>query len=328
MEFRCKSTLDPCAVADGMNIESLPGIGPATANELRAALRLSLRTGSQVQETARTEHALHLIESGLFDPAGVLVGREEGRLVGAMLVQPLAGASGLVWPVQCSAPAGVAELENRLMERARSWLRSHGTKIVQCLLAESESWAAPVLQRNGFRHVTRLWYMRHDLDAFPKDNQELPALQLEPYSRCDPLDFENVLLATYESTVDCPEITGVRSGREIIAGHKAQGRHDPNRWWLAYAHGLPAGVLLLSELPEGPGWDLSYLGLVRKARGQGFGKSLVEHALLVCRAQGASCLTLSVDGRNHPAIRLYHDRGFHAYDEREVFLDILPRENE
>jgi ribosomal-protein-alanine N-acetyltransferase len=118
-----------------------------------------------------------------------------------------------------------------------------------------------------------------------------------------------------------------RDGPDIIAGHKAQGRHDPNRWWLASGQGKPVGVLLLTEMPEGPGWDLSYLGLIREARGQGYGRTLVEHALEACRAGGASCLTLSVDGRNHPAIRLYHDRGFHAYDEREVFLDILPREN-
>jgi len=312
----------------GMNIDSLPGIGPATSEELRAALRLALRTGSEQHEIARTEHALRLIESGQFNPAGVLVAREQGRLIGAMLCQPLAGASGLVWPVQSSPPAGTAELENRLIEGARTWLRSQGAKMVQCLLAESEASAAPMLLRNGFRHITRLWYMRHDLDAIDQDSQEVPALQLEPYSHCNPLDFERVLLATYEDSVDCPEITGVRSGSEIIAGHRAQGRHDPTRWWLAYARREPVGVLLLTELPEGPGWDLSYLGLVREARGQRFGRRLVEHALRACRMEGASCLTLSVDGRNHAAIRLYHGRGFHAYDEREVFLDILPRENE
>jgi ribosomal protein S18 acetylase RimI-like enzyme len=311
-----------------MNTESLPGIGPATSNELRAALCLALRTGSEENAITRTEHALQLIKSGQFNPAGVLVAREHGRLIAAILCQPLAGASGLLWPVQSSSPARVDEIENRLMEGARIWLKSQGAKMVQCLLAESEASAAPVLLRNGFRHITRLWYMRHDLDHFSQDNQQLPVLQLEPYSHCSPQNFERILLATYENSVDCPEITGVRSGSEIIAGHKAQGRHNPNRWWLAYAHQQPVGVLLLTEMPEGPGWDLSYLGLIREARGEGVGRSLVEHALLACRTEGASCLTLSVDGRNQAAIKLYHNRGFHAYDEREVFLDILPRENE
>jgi mycothiol synthase len=313
-----------------MNIESLTDIGPATSKELRAALRLALRTGVPQQETARTEHALRLVELGHLNPAGLLVARYSGQMAGAILCQPLAGAAGLICPAQTrlsSSPAAVDDVESRLIETARAWLKSQGAKMVQCLLAESESTAAPVLLRNGFRHITRLWYMKHDLDL-AKDNHGLPTLQLQPYSRCDPLAFEEVLLATYESTADCPEITGVRNGPEIIAGHRAQGRHDPNRWWLAYTDREPVGVLLLTEMPEGPGWDLSYLGLVPPARGRGIGRSLVEHALLTCRAQGASCLTLSVDGRNHPAIRLYHDRGFHAYDEREVFLDILTRESE
>jgi ribosomal protein S18 acetylase RimI-like enzyme len=311
-----------------MNTETLPQIGPATSHELRAALRLALRTGLPEHEIARTEHALRLIESGQFNAAGVMVAREQGRMVGALLCQPLAGASALVWPVQSMSPVRADEIENRLIEAARTWLKSQGAKMVQCLLAESEGSAAPSLLRNGFRHITRLWYMRHDLDQFAEVSQRLQALQLETYSRCNPHDFERVLLATYDDSLDCPEITGVRSGPEIIAGHRAQGRYDPNRWWLAYEHREPAGVLLLTEMPEGPGWDLSYLGVIREARRQGFGRSLVEHALEACRSSGASCLTLSVDGRNHRAIKLYHDQGFHAYDEREVFLDILPRQNE
>jgi ribosomal protein S18 acetylase RimI-like enzyme len=311
-----------------MNTESLPGIGPATSSELVTALRLALRTGSEQHDVARTQHALHLIEAGLLNPAGILVARKHGRLVAAMLCQPLAGASGLVWPVQHSSPAGEEELERQLIEEARTWLKKQGAKMVQCLLAESEASAAPTLLRNGFRHITRLWYMRHDFDVPAEDNQGLEALQLEPYSRCKRQDFERCLLATYENTLDCPEITGVRTGSDVIAGHRAQGRHDPDRWWLAYADRKPVGVLLLTEIPEGPGWDLSYLGLVAEARGGGIGRRLVEHAIGASRAGGASCLTLSVDGRNHPAIRLYHAAGFHAYDEREVFLDILPRQDE
>jgi hypothetical protein len=94
MELHCKSTLDQRAGDEGMNIELLPGIGPATSKELSVALRLALRTGSEEQEIARTEHALHLIESSQFNPAGVLVAREEGRVTGAVLCQPLAPASG------------------------------------------------------------------------------------------------------------------------------------------------------------------------------------------------------------------------------------------
>src|SRR5262245_10642460 len=109
-----------------MNTNLLPEIGPATRNELRAALRLALRTSSQEHENTRTEHALHLIESGQFNPAGVLVAREQGRVTGAILCQPLAGASGLIWPVQSISPAESNEADSRLIEAARIWLKSQG----------------------------------------------------------------------------------------------------------------------------------------------------------------------------------------------------------
>jgi ribosomal protein S18 acetylase RimI-like enzyme len=117
-------------------------------------------------------------------------------------------------------------------------------------------------------------------------------------------------------------VNGVRDVREVIEGHRAQGSHDPARWWLALDGGQPIGVLMLTEMPEWQGWDLSYIGVVPEARGRGFGRQLTGRALTAARAAGAAQLTLAVDTRNEPARKLYHDLGFRPYDRREVFLAI------
>jgi ribosomal protein S18 acetylase RimI-like enzyme len=213
-------------------------------------------------------------------------------------------------------------VEDALVSRAAAWLRQRGARLGQCLLTADEAPLAEPLLRNGFAHVTALWYMQHDLAAA---SVMPPRVRLRhvPYSQmANPSTFHETLLRTYQGTQDCPEITGLRSIEEIMVGHRAQGKHDPGRWLLALAAGRPVGVLLLCEMPEWAAWDVAYVGVVPEERGQGYGREIMHKALAVARADGVARLTLSVDARNDPAWRLYTDLGFEPHDRREVFLAI------
>jgi ribosomal protein S18 acetylase RimI-like enzyme len=233
------------------------------------------------------------------------------------------GASGLVWPPQAVDGPGRGAVEDALVRRAVSWMRQRGAKLAQCLLAPDETHLAEPLLRNGFAHVTALWYMQHDLARVPGPSGVGPHLWHVPYSRLSsPAEFHRALLRTYEGTEDCPEITGVRTVEEVIEGHRSQGKYDPGRWWLALADGRPVGVLLLCEVPEWAAWDVAYVGVVPEARGRGYGRALMHKALAEARADGVPRLTLSVDARNRPAWRLYTELGFEPQDRREVFLAI------
>ena len=59
-----------------------------------------------------------------------------------------------------------------------------------------------------------------------------------------------------------------------------------------------------------------------EARRQGYGTELVAKALVEARAADAMYLSLAVDGRNRPAIDLYHRLAFEPYDRREVYLAV------
>jgi ribosomal protein S18 acetylase RimI-like enzyme len=300
-----------------------PAIAPARPHELEAAFRLVFRHVADGERAARVANALHLVRRGELNPAGVLVAAAGGEPVGTIVCLPVPGASGLVWPPQAVEGPGQAAVEDALVNRAAAWLRQRGAKLGQCLLPEHELPLAEPLRRNGFPHVTALSYMQHDLSPAPARLSARDRLRFVPYSQlANPVPFHETLLRTYEGTEDCPEVSGVRTVEEIIEGHRAQGKHDPGRWWLALAGGRPVGVLLLCEMPEWAAWDVAYVGVVPGERGRGYGRELMHRALSAARADGVARLTLSVDARNHPARQLYTDLGFVVHDRREVFLAV------
>jgi mycothiol synthase len=242
-------------------------------------------------------------------------------LRGAILCLPVPGRSALVWPPGVHGEQAVA-IEDALMRHATAWLRQCGVKLVQTLLAPEETFLAAPLERNGFTAVTRLWYMRHDLNL-PLDCLNTPA-RLDYQSFDESALFPQTLSRTYEGTRDCPEVNGVRSIEEVLAGHRAQGAYDPGRWWLAREAGRPIGVLMLTEMPESGDWEVAYMGVVPEARRHGYGREMLLHALCEARAAEVPAVTLSVDARNQPAWNLYRAVGFEPYDQRVVYLAIYP----
>jgi ribosomal protein S18 acetylase RimI-like enzyme len=175
------------------------------------------------------------------------------------------------------------------------------------------------LIRNGFSHVTRLWYLRHGLRRIPR-LEPRPDVALQTYASCGESLFQDILLRTYSETLDCPEINGLRSGEEILQGHCGQAQHDPQLWWMACVRNQPSGVLLLTNVPDSDAVDLAYLGVVPGQRRCGLGRQLALKGLHEARSLGATQMTLAVDERNVPAWNLYARLGFERAESREVFL--------
>jgi mycothiol synthase len=297
-------------------------IEPAHPGELEAAFRLLFQYLPAEERDRRAANAGRLVRQGELDPAGVLVARGERGLVGAMACTTVPGAGGLVWPPQALAGLDQARVEDELVRHAEDSLRRRGAKLAQSLLQPADVRLGAALERSGYRHVTSLWYMRHNLELPAGLLRTAEHLTYQAYDDGDSELFQQTLLRTYEGTADCPEVNGVRTIGEVIEGHRAQGKHDPGRWWLAVNAGRPVGVLLLTDMPEWGGWDVSYVGVVPEDRRRGVGRELMQKALLEAKAGGAGQLTLSVDNRNGAAWDLYRGLGFEPFDRREVFVAI------
>ncbi len=299
-------------------------IRPALEAEWHDAFRLIFQATPDGERAARVSHAIDMVRLGELQRQGVWVATESNLIMGAMICLKVPGASALVWPPQAEPGAQRTAIEDTLMMHCNGWLRGQGVRIAQCLLEEKDQLLAVPLLRNEFQKITALEYLRHDLTLVPAKPTD--ALRYQTYCETDPALFRATLEKTYQGSLDCPELNGVRTMEEIVAGHVAQGRHDPNRWWLAFDGDLPVAVLLLTATPEWRGWDLSYLGVVPTARRQGFARNLARKAIGEARRAGQSKLTLSVDRRNVPARALYEQLGFVFYDYRDVYLALWPKD--
>ena len=298
-------------------------IEPAHPKEWVEALRLAFQHLPSQYQQARVTTALELVRTKEIDPAGVLVARAGGRLLGSLICMTIPGASALLWPPQVERDAeDHIVIEDRLVQHAVAWLRRRGAKLGQTMLVPEEAFLAATLQRNGFRHVTTLCYMRIELETPAPATKAF--LTYQPYST-NPDLFHRTLLQTYEATQDCPELTGVRTIDEIMEGHRAQGQHDPAFWWLALLHNEPAGVMLMTRMPEWNSWDVAYVGVAAPVRRRGLGREMMYKALAEARQQQSPYLTLSVDKRNEAAWHLYEQLGFEVFDRREVFLALWHR---
>jgi ribosomal protein S18 acetylase RimI-like enzyme len=299
-----------------------PSPEPVRTEELPAAFRLLFQNAATDDRETRIVNALGLVRRGELDPQGLFVLGGRGRLLGAVLCLPLPGEGALVWPPQCLPDKRRSLFEDALLRCATDWLRARNVRVAQALLSPEEAERADALPRNGFDHVTHLLFLRRDLYQPPHRLKSPIRLKYRSYNPSEPFLFHQTLQNTYQDTLDCPELNGVRGVAEVIAGHRSQSQFDPELWLLALADGLPVGVLLLMRSPETHDWEISYVGVVPEARRRGFGRELVLKALAEARAAGAPNLTLSVDARNHPARELYRLLGFEPYDRREIFLAV------
>jgi mycothiol synthase len=297
--------------------------------ELRAeALGVLYRRVSATLRPQLVANALAEAEAGRVDLAGLWVARRRGRVLGALLTQALAGRAAAVWAPEVDTSWGRSALATALIRNALNDLRAREFRIAQALVdASAPRTAAVDLARGGLPRVTALTYMHRDTArpiGLPLSRPRAPSFDWRPYDPVTESEFRDVLQATYAGSLDMPELEGIRSLDDVMASHRAAGRFDPSRWRVGTLPGEPeaAAILLLSEVPDRPSWEVAYLGLTPPARGRGLGRSALAYALDLARPNVAR-LELAVDDRNHPARHLYDVAGFNPFSRRIVHLAIL-----
>ena len=144
----------------------------------------------------------------------------------------------------------------------------------------------------------------------------VPALGLD----CGELDFipyheflanqwSQLVERTYIETRDVPELNGLRSIESTLAGYASAIHGVPKTWWVVQCKSVPIGCLLLTPTAA-QCCEITYLGLVPEWRGKGLSKVMMNFARDWALANGIEGITLAVDLRNSPAIRLYQACGF------------------
>lgn len=251
-----------------------------------------------------------------------LLGAFEGqRLLGALLLQFLAGRAAMLWPPGLGE-GGDEAAADQLVQAALAVARAGGARLVQCLLPWDQTHLLSRLRRHGFRELAELVYLSCESESFPPAAPSgLPAF--EPYCTADRSRLAAVVEATYQGTLDCPALNGVFTAEEALAGYEAACKGDP-RWWRLVRHeGQDVGCLLVASYGTGQACELTYMGLVPQYRGLGWGRQIVLHALWLARQAGSSRMVAAVDLANTPALNLYTSAGFAAWDRRIACVCIV-----
>jgi len=76
----------------------------------------------------------------------------------------------------------------------------------------------------------------------------------------------------------------------------------------------------LNRVPRSEFAELVYLGLTPPARGRGVGDLVIRHALWTVRKMELSNLTLAVDAKNAPALRLYFRHGMQQVGRKTALI--------
>jgi len=298
-----------------------PWIGPASQDELDEALLLLYSHLSPEERLSRAETLRHELLVGQIPQEGLRVARREGRVVGVVFAQLQAGRTSVVWPPRLVQEEPVATA-GRLLDVTWAWLAGSGVRVAHALLEDEDPKDLALLKAAGFEPLAVLLYLMSEASVLPRCPPST-VLEFEPDALSQPERFVRVLEATYEGTLDCPALDGIRPIEEVIEGYRATGVYSPERWVLVRHEGRDVGCLLLTDHPDLEIWELIYMGLVPAARGSGWGVEISRYAQWLTHRAGRSRLVVAVDSLNTPAIRMYTSAGFERWDRRIVLQKVF-----
>ena len=251
--------------------------------------------------------------------------RRGRRVVSAVLIVPGAGRTAVTFlsPLERKTQTALAV---RTLGSALAALPGDRIALVQCLLEPGKSLKRRVLEAARFRFLAELMRMHR-----PVRRAEPPLPMAVDGRLCVETTwseekrpaFAEAIRASYDRTLDCPGLRGLREMDDILAGHMACGELEPGLWSVWHDRGRPVAVLLLTDSSQHDGHELVYLGVTPAYRGRGLGRWLVQAALHRVVRAGGEALHLAVDRQNVPALRLYRDLGFRT-DERKTAMIYVP----
>lgn len=204
---------------------------------------------------------------------------------------------------------GQAQLQGGMLS-LRSALElstNRGIRLSQSIGPEHPSKWDAVLRESGFTRLTHLIYLTRKVANMPSKSgrfQLACGQRWLTYSAQTESLFCEAIAQSYVQSLDCPELTNVRTARESLSAHRAVGEFNPASWFVLVAGDQPQAVLLLSKVRRESVMEIVYMGVSQLARRSGVADLLMDQALRAA-ASHASNLILAVDVRNTPAIRLY-----------------------
>jgi len=246
--------------------------------------------------------------------------RRGAQMVAAAMVIPSAGRVGMVFHSSAESPGvEVSPLAAALRSSADAGL-TDGLAFVQSLIGHRQQADADALVEAGFGRLAELMYMRRDL-ARPIDSPDVAGLTWRSCQPMDRAELGRVIAGTYERSLDCPALAGLRGTDDVLESHKASGIWRPDFWWIARLFGRSAGCVLVNDSASNPGdMNLVYMGVGAPFRGRGLGRAMLLRVMRQAEARHRRFMRLVVDASNPSARKIYEKEGFVLTHRRVAYI--------
>ena len=293
---------------------------PAARPEIEPALRLLLADDSGLAGDEAVLDFLSFAVHRKIDTSAIWVAEQARRIVWAILPIVSPGRTMLLFtsgrlPKQ-TPPHAVRLLADALCRYYGAGARP--VALAQLLLDPADQTIGDLYRRTGFEELAELVYLQKSVKRGGEFEPLDEAWELINYSPESHAAFAETIVRSYEGSLDCPALNGRRDVEDVIAGHQATGLFDPSMWFVLRrrAGGAALAVLLLNPTAGSDSVELVYLGLVPESRGRGVGDALMRVAAAETARRQFTELSLAVDARNAPALRLYHRHGMRRVGTR------------
>ena len=309
---------------EGDNRGCVVQIGPARRSE---AIQRLVSTGAG-NDRAAGRRFLHYARTNDVRLDGLWSWLDgDGLLRFSVLAVPSPGRTAMLF---ASHPRAASEISPvaRLIDHACGHVAGWDVDLAQSLLEPGEMLHREAFVEAGFIELAELSYLERPLSRSntPQPPRWPPGTHTEVYRQERSDMLREILEQTYEQTLDCPGLYGMRLTEDIIAGHMATGTFDAALWTLLYVDERPAGAVLLNPFPAHRTVELVYLGLAPFARGRGLGQQLLRHGLSLLTGRPERTLTLAVDRQNTPAMALYESEGMRPIVQRVALIRPLRKQ--
>lgn len=246
-------------------------------------------------------------------------GRPTRGAAAAALVIESPGKTGMLFHTPATSPAMEVDLLAKTVHHACRDAIDRGMSLVQALLAEDVRADCEMLERAHMHLLARLMYMGLDVGRGEELTPDI-SLNWRTYKDYTEVELGQVIGETYEGSLDCPSLAGVREMKSIIIGHKSSGVFRPKSWWLVERDGAPAGCVLVNDVAGTLTSEIIYLGVVPACRRAGLAGAMLRRVAAESRRRGRKKLTLVVDENNHVARQLYESQGYLAKHMRHAYV--------
>jgi ribosomal protein S18 acetylase RimI-like enzyme len=296
---------------------------PVRTSEVVPALRLILSSDGQLADESQARELMKYTAQRGINLGDIWISETGGRVVWAALPVISPGRTVLFF----GTSAVLVGADPTPMELGLEAICQHYAQLklqmVQVLLDPADEATIAIYGGHKFARIAELIYLQRNVRRTPPPMPLPEEFQQLNYSEKTHSAFAAAVLASYQQSLDCPALNGLRDIEDILAGHKGAGLFDPQDWFLILRNGAPIAVLMLSQTHQADGMELVYLGIAPKARGSGIGNYLMQLALARVYERKLHKLTLAVDSRNEPALKLYHRHGLQQIAMKTAMMRML-----